>query len=349
MVNNRPRWTLDHPSFKRTHLNEVKSSYFRFKMLAWAAPASMRTRLALGLTLALAILCVWTGPGRAETFADSIISGGRERTFLVVAPESVKSRKKLPTVIALHGPLMKGASMKRILGMDGIAERNKFVVVYPDGIRRRWNDGRRGDASGPDDVRFIRKLADHMVRSGLSDPDRLYLLGVSTGGMLTYRIACEAPDIFAAYAAIIASMSVNVADGCRSRGSAPIIIINANDDPVVPWEGGSLGRFRRRGEVLSTPETVDFWRRHNGCSEKTETKPLPDKDGRDGSTVFAEQYIDCQSDAAVVLLTVEGGGHLPPGARLGDRPILQSMLGGPANRDISAADVSWKFFKRFPF
>jgi poly(3-hydroxybutyrate) depolymerase len=77
-------------------------------------------------------------------------------------------------------------------------------------------------------------------------------------------------------------------------------------------------------------------------------KPLPDKDQRDGSTVLARQFGDCQSDAAVVLLTVEGGGHLPPGADIGNRPLLRSILGGPANQDISAADVSWKFFKRFP-
>lgn len=301
----------------------------------------------IGVFLGFCLLCV-SGPAAAETFQDRIESGGRERSFIVVVPESAKRGERLPTVIALHGALMSGTSMKKIFGMDGLAERDKFAVVYPDGVRRRWNDGREG-AGRPDDVRFIRRLAEHLVRSGLADPKRLYLVGVSNGGMLTYRVACEAPGVFAAYAAVIANMPERVAEDCPARGGgAPMLIINATDDPVVPWEGGEIGRFRRQGEVLSTPDTVRFWRRYNKCSEKSQMKPLPDKDRTDGSTVLARQFGDCQSDAAVVLLTVEGGGHLPPGADIGNRPLLQSILGGPANQDISAADVSWKFFKRFP-
>lgn len=301
----------------------------------------------IGLFLGFCLLCI-SGPAAAGTFHDRIESGGRDRSFIVVVPESAKRGERLPTVIALHGALMSGKSMKKIFGMDGLAERDKFAVVYPDGFRRRWNDGREGGGR-PDDVRFIRRLADHLVRSGLADPKRLYLVGVSNGGMLTYRVACEAPGVFAAYAAVIANMPERVAEDCPARGGgAPMLIINATDDPVVPWEGGEIGRFWRRGEVLSTPDTVAFWRRYNRCSGQSQMKPLPDKDRRDGSTVLAKQFGDCRSDAAVVLLTVEGGGHLPPGADIGNRPLLQSILGGPANQDISAADVSWKFFKRFP-
>lgn len=284
----------------------------------------------------------------ADTFFDSIPSGGRERTFIVTVPESAKPGQRLPTVIALHGALMRGKSMRRLFGLDELHEQEKFAVVYPDGIGRQWNDGREGDAGRPNDVRFIRELADHLVAEGLADPKRLYLAGVSNGGMLTYRVACEAPGIFAAFAAVLANIPEPVADHCPEKGSAPFLIINATDDPIIPWEGGRIGRIVRRGEVLSTPETVEFWRRYNGCSKAAQMKPLPDKNRADGSTVFAKQYSNCSSDGAVVLLSVEGGGHLPPGAQVGDRPLLQHMLGGPANQDISAADVSWKFFKRFP-
>ena len=102
-----------------------------------------------------------------------------------------------------------------------------------------------------------------------------------------------------------------------------------------------------RGEVLSTLDTVDFWQRRNGCEGRSQEKPLPDKDDSDGSTVVARQFAECRSGSPVVLLTVEGGGHLPPGAQVGNRPMLRAML-GRANQDISAADISWKFFKRFP-
>ena len=285
---------------------------------------------------------------QAETFIDAIESGGRERSFIVSVPDDAKPGKPLPTVIALHGALMSGKSMRRIFGLDALSEREGFTVVYPNGVRRRWNDGRTVPSGTPDDVRFIRQLADYLVRERLADPKRLYLVGVSNGGMLTYRVACEAPGKFAAFAAVIANMPEAVAEACPKKGLSPMLIINSTNDPIIPWEGGETGRFRKRGEVLSTSETVEFWRRHNGCSKSAQMKPLPDKDPSDGSAVFAKQYSNCRSSGAVVLLKVEGGGHLPPGADIGDRPVLQSMLGGPANRDISAADISWKFFKRFP-
>jgi polyhydroxybutyrate depolymerase len=171
-------------------------------------------------------------------------------------------------------------------------------------------------------------------------------MGVSNGGMMTYRIACEAPGIFAAYAAVIANLPSGLSEDCRLRSGAPFLIINSTDDPVIPWEGGDINRWSR-DEVLSTADTVAFWRQRNGCSEKSQAKPLPDRDGSDGSSVVAERFADCRSGAPVVLLTVEGGGHLPPGAQIRNRPMLRSML-GEANQDISAADVSWKFFRRFP-
>jgi polyhydroxybutyrate depolymerase len=300
-----------------------------------------------GIAFALCLAGLAAPTARADSYFDSIVAGGRERHFMLALPYGAERGKPMPTVIALHGAAMNGRSMRRIFGMDELSERDRFAVVYPDGLKRRWNDGRTGEDDGPSDVGFMRRLADHLVREGIADPKRLFLLGVSNGGMMTYRVACEAPEIFAAYAAVIANLPVQVAEGCRGRGAAPMLIINSTDDKIIPWEGGEIGGFFRRGEVLSTPDTVAFWQRQNGCSAEAQTKPLPDKDATDGSTVLAKQYADCKSGAPVVLLTVQGGGHLPPGAQIGNRPMLRLML-GPVNQDISAADVSWKFFKRFP-
>lgn len=285
---------------------------------------------------------------RTEIFSDSIRSGGQERRFVLDLPDGAPRGKPLPTVIALHGALMSGTSMRRIFGMDEISQQEKFAVAYPNGLQRRWNDGRKdGFSREPNDVSFIRKLAEHLVRERVADPDRLYLLGISNGGMMVYRVACEAPRLFAAYAAVVATMPENIAEDCPRGEGVPMLIINSTDDKLIPWEGGDVGPGGFFGSVLSTKETVDFWRRRNGCRGKADFKPLPDRNEFDGSTVLAEQYSDCRSESPVVLLTVEGGGHLPPGADIGDRPLLRSIL-GRANQDISAADVSWKFFKRFP-
>jgi polyhydroxybutyrate depolymerase len=281
-----------------------------------------------------------------EVFYDSIGTGGRDRHFTLVLPDGAQRGRPLPTVVALHGGFMNGKAMRRMFGLDELAAQDRFVVVYPDAIWRRWNDGVSRHNGGADDVRFLRNLADHLVRQGIADPKRIYLVGVSNGGMMTYRVACQSPGIFAAYAAVIANMPKQVADECRPSGGTPIIVINSTDDPVNPYEEGDNRRWLR-GEVLSTLDTVDFWQRRNGCEGRSQEKPLPDKDDSDGSTVVARQFAECRSGSPVVLLTVEGGGHLPPGAQIGNRPMLRAML-GRANQDISAADISWKFFKRFP-
>lgn len=307
--------------------------------------------LTLAFVLTVGFFAAFCPPAAAETYFNSIETGDRERSFVVVTPDGAKRGERLPTVIALHGELMQGRSLQKIFGMDELIDKGRFAVVYPDGIKRRWNDGRAFDQPGPNDVAFIRRLAEHLVESGLADPRRLYLLGVSNGGMLTYRVACQAPGIFAAYAAVIANMPSLVAEECRqgnSNRTAPMLVIASTNDRHMPYDGGEVGNFRRRGEVMSVEETIDFWRRYNGCSEQSQMKPLPNKDQYDNSTVNARQYGDCRSGSAVVLLTVEGGGHVPPGAQIEGRPFLKHILGGSGNQDISAADVSWKFFRRFP-
>jgi len=304
------------------------------------------------LASALFALCVgamqlFAAPARSEdVFYDSIGTGGRDRHFTLVLPDGTPPGRPMPTVVALHGGFMNGKSMRRIFGLDELARQDRFAVVYPNAVGRRWNDGISGDGDGADDVRFLRNLADHLVRKGVADPKRIYLVGISNGGMMTYRVACQAPGVFAAFAAVIANMPKLVSNDCRPGVGTPLIVINSTDDPVNPYEGGDVASWSA-GEVLSTLDTVDFWQRRNGCAGRSQEKPLPDKDNSDGSTVVARQFAECRTGAPVVLLTVQGGGHLPPGAQISHRPMLRAML-GQANRDISAADISWKFFKRFP-
>ena len=280
----------------------------------------------------------------AETFSASLDSSGSERHYSVFMPDDMPRERRLPAVIALHGPLMTGRSMRTLFGMERLAQREGFAVVYPDSRGPRWNDGRDPRDAGPDDVRFINLLARHLVSRGLADPRRLYLVGMSSGGMLTYRIACETPETFAAYAAVVADMPKPVAEACRKNIGVPMLIINSKRDPIP--QDGDQAEWEPEN-VLPGAWTIDFWRRNNGCEGAPQVKPMPDKDANDGSTVTAGQYLNCRTRAPLVSFTVENGGHLPPGAQVGNRPLLLSVLGRP-NKDISAADISWKFFRRFP-
>lgn len=311
-----------------------------------------------GLALAFgAMLLTGFGRGgegaRAGEIAGRIVVDGLERSYFAVLPDGAAPRR-LPAVIVLHGALASGRSMQKTLGLDPIARRDGVLAVYPDGHRRLWNDGRRvrlpfsgRDPQNADDVAFLTRLTRRLVRDGLADPHRIYLVGISNGGMMALRMACEAPGAFAAIGAVIANMPVGVAATCDPGKPVPLIVINATDDPIIPWNGGALGRRGRYGAVLSTEQTVDFWRRNNGCSARPSRRPLPDRNPADGSTVDAEQYAACDGGASVVLVTVEGGGHVPPGAEIGARPLVTAIL-GKGNKDVSAADLSWRFFRQFP-
>lgn len=281
----------------------------------------------------------------AETYTGSIDSGRVERHYTIVLPDNAPDSPRLPTVIALHGPLMTGKSMRRLFDMDDLGQREGFAIVYPDSYGRLWNDGRVPTDEAPNDVRFINQLAQHLTQRGIADPTRLYLVGMSSGGMLAYRIACETPRTFAAYGAVVANMPKELARHCNPGVGVPFVLINSEHDRDIPEENEQAEW--NQGKVLTAGATVDFWRRNNGCDSSSQVKPMPDKDIEDGSTVTAQQFQNCQKGNAVASFMVEGGGHLPPGAQLGNRSLLISVLGRP-NRDISAADVSWKFFRRFP-
>lgn len=298
------------------------------------------------LVIAFCLLCFSQTTVFAEVFSRSLDSEQYERDYLVVTPDKVRSGERLPTIIALHGPLMSGKSMRRLFGLEEIAQKEKFAVVYPDGHNRRWNDGRTVDENAPDDVRFITLLAKRLINDGIADPNRLYLLGMATGGMLTYRIACETSDTFTAYAAVVAEMPKRVARKCRAQRALPILLINSTANADIPLDGDAAEWSLGTDTTISSVDTLEFWRKNNDCIGRPQIKPIPDKDPLDGSTVVAEQYNECEDGMPVVSFRVEGGGRLPPGTQLTNQPTLLSVLGRP-NQDISAAAISLKFFKRF--
>jgi polyhydroxybutyrate depolymerase len=115
----------------------------------------------------------------------------------------------------------------------------------------------------------------------------------------------------------------------------------------VPWNGGELPRKfgAKGGRVISVHDTIEFWRKHNGCSTSAREIALPDRDPGDGTRVMQTQYGSCKDNAQVMLLAVEGGGHAWPGAP--ERPKIARIV-GRTSRDIDASEMIWEFFSRHP-
>lgn len=292
-------------------------------------------------------------PAAAEELSGSFEVGGRMRNYFAVIPETVdKTPKALPAVIVLHGAFSNGRTVQRELGLDGPGAREGFITIYPDGVGMGWNDGRKANWRGnmetpPDDTGFLTELARRLSERGVIDSRRVYVAGVSTGGMMAYRLACEAPDLFAATAAVIANMPADIVKDCRPGRAMPLLVMNGTNDPLTPYNGGGFGYDKLQGKVLSTQDTMLFWASNNGCEAEASAREISSDPAKGSKTkAVLQEWRTCKG-APLALVKLEGGGHRIPGPRDMWNPVLDTFL-GRRNEDLSASDVLWEFFRRFP-
>lgn len=279
---------------------------------------------------------------------------GLRRTFILYLPASHENQAGLPLVIALHGRGGKGRSMIILTRKEfnKLADKDGFIVVYPDGIEKNWNDGRmdeeandRAHRENIDDVGFISALIDFMIKDYKIDPGRVYVTGISNGAIMSYRLACEISGKIAAIAPVDGNIPRMVYKECSPAFPVSVLAVNNVNDPLVPYEGGEIyGHFHRvkLGEVLSVAESVRFWVNRNGCSPEPVVNELPDKDPGDGTRINRWQYLNGKDGTEVILYSVEGGGHTWPGGI----QYLPAKMIGKTSRDMDATEVIWSFFKR---
>jgi polyhydroxybutyrate depolymerase len=255
----------------------------------------------------------------------------------------------MPLVIALHGGGGTGERMERLSlgGFNTLADKEGFVVVYPDGIERHWNDGRgkvryRAHREKIDDVGFMSALIDELVKRQNIDDKRVYITGISNGAMLSNRLGCELTGKIAAIAPVAGNMPYDLAPQCSPSEPISVLMISGTEDPMMPWEGGEA-RFNRSkfGRVLSAAETIKFWVANNRCIPRPVITWEPDKDPQDGTRVRKEAYGGCRKGTEVILYAIEGGGHAWPGGF----QYLPERVIGRTSEDIDANDVVWNFFK----
>jgi polyhydroxybutyrate depolymerase len=267
---------------------------------------------------------------------------GVAREYLLHMPAT--ARAPAPVVIALHGNMGTAEKLEKYMSWNAVADREGFAVVYPQGIDNAWNDGRparrklNSRARPGDDVTFLNALADKLVADHIALPGKIYLTGLSNGGFMTMRMACEASSKFAGFAPVIASAPVEYEIECRWPTTFPVLLMGGTADALVKWDGNaSLG-------TLALPKLAQVVASANGCTASN-TDQLPDSVPSDGSTVAVTSWTGCKAGGAVQLYAIIGGGHQPPlGGTNPSRWLVNKMLGSQ-NRDIDAAETIWTFFK----
>ncbi len=254
----------------------------------------------------------------------SLEVGGNKRWYRIYFPDPIS--ENLPLVLVLHGGT---GSMRSIFRPNaggtkewlGLAVQEGFILLVPNGTNpetgdtfgddQNWNDHRSDSVAGQtnaDDVGFILVLLDRITARYPVDPERVYVTGASNGGLMTYRLLIEAPDKFAAGAAFIANLP-EIAQKLTVLGKpTPLMISNGIEDPLMPWEGGLVGK--ERGMVISAEETAAWWAIANRVNFDQKTSELlPDADPEDNCRIKRDYYPAGSDGDPVVFYTIRGGGH----------------------------------------
>jgi polyhydroxybutyrate depolymerase len=232
-------------------------------------------------------------------------------------------------------------------GFERLADEHGFAVAYPNAYGGYWDVCTiAGDVSANglniDDVGFLTGMVDKLVSEISVDPGRVFAAGSSRGGFMAFRLALEAPSRFRAVAAVSANVPSPENFKCKptGQGTPSVMIMNGTDDPLVPFDGGSVslfGLFYRLGKVRSSRESGQYFADLNhitGTPERNETRVA------DG--VRVEQVLwRNNSGVEVELVAIHGGGHgIPQPYRRHPRLL------GPSPKEPNGQAVIWAFFER---
>ena len=240
---------------------------------------------------------------------------GHERFYIVHLPDGYEDlNEDVPLILNLHAYSKYALYQQLMTGMEYWSDMQNVITVYPEAIPgpggvRAWNCGINGNPDFPtpdvDDVGFISALIDTLVENYAIDPDRIYSCGISNGGFMSYKLACELNDKITAIGSVTGTFAESDADGCSIERFMPVMDFHGTYDTVVPYEGAE--------GWMSVDETVAFWTGHNE-TDTYETYEYPDIVTGDNSTVNRFTYTNSSNNVQVVQYQIVGGGHEWPGA-----------------------------------
>ena len=268
-----------------------------------------------------------------QTINASITHGGLQRDYILYLPAAYDGLTDVPLLFNFHGYTSNATQQMFYGDFRSIADTANFIIVHPEGTldnsnTTHFNVGWGG--STVDDVGFTSALLDTLISQYSINQDRVYSTGMSNGGYMSFRLACELSDRIAAVASVTGAMVPTTLNSCSPSHITPVMQIHGTNDLTVPYNGAVWSS--------SVPDILNYWKIYNSLNPTPFIEPILDVDPTDGSTVEREAYVDNNGCMIVTHFKINNGGHTWPGSPFD--------IGG-TNYDIDASVEVWRFLSQF--
>jgi polyhydroxybutyrate depolymerase len=283
---------------------------------------------------AVLLLCLAPALARAAFApgdnARSLTHDAELRVYTVHAPPGHPAASPTPLVVDLHGFTSTKEQEQALSGWQAQADAKGFLVAYPDGLDNSWNAGvccGSAAANDVDDVGFIRAMVAAIQAEADVDASRIYVTGLSNGGAMTHRLACEAADLFAAAAPLaFPTPYADFASECLPSLRIPVLMFMGLTDVLIPYSGGAFG---------GALESFDAWRAKNACG----ASPPPEEHVDIGGS-YCDVDQSCADATQVGLCSIRGTEFTEPPLDAYSGHILYWNEDG-----VAIAERAWQFFQ----
>lgn len=257
----------------------------------------------------------------------------KPRNYIVYLPKNFDSNEHLPLIFNLHGFLNTSEFQMNYSKLNPFVDSVRSIVIYPEGVDLRWNSGTFFFISSDvDDVGFLSDLIDRAAVLYNADMKKIYAMGFSAGGFMSYKLACDLTNRITAIAPDVASMVYDNINSCLPTRPVNIAAFNGAADPITTYNGIPFN-------FPSIDSVKHFWQIKNNCNELPIIDTLADIKN-DGTRVVKYSYQNCADNASQIFYKILNGGHVWPGA---DNVFFDVL--GKTTQDISMNNVAWDFFK----
>tara|TARA_B100001109_G_scaffold189281_1_gene155963 strand:+ start:906 stop:1853 length:948 start_codon:yes stop_codon:yes gene_type:complete len=256
----------------------------------------------------------------------NLIHNNTERYYYIYEPSNLDSNSSIPVLFALHGYGSSAMTHFNYTNYEAIADENNFIVIYPqgttsNGLNTHWNNGGWTSKSTAKDIEFIDTVINFLKDKISIDQTRIYSSGMSNGGYMSYHLACNLDNKFAAVVSVTGSMTNDTYDSCYPSHPTAAMQIHGIQDTTVPYLGSGWSK--------SIEDVINYWVNYNSCDSEPERLI---KYSNQMGLINIDTYNGCINNVNVKLILHPEMGHTWPTTQ---------------NYNIDASEEIWNFVSKY--